>query len=176
MSQPTLPPGAGRPYGAILVLLAAMSVVPGVGTVTGPLVGLASLLLGIQLALGRPEPWLPAWMGRRVASDELGRRFSTWLQDRVRPLLRFTLPRFPGLLAGLTVAWSSFLLILPLAFVPLANTIPSLSVGLVGAGLLAGRSLLGWLGLLVAGGYTLALAFLGEALFLASQALLRHLF
>lgn len=176
MSLPTLPPGDGRPYGTILVLLAAMSVVPGVGTVTGPLVGLASLLLGIQLTLGRPEPWLPGWIGRRVASAEQGIRFSAWLEGRFRPFLHLTPPRFPGLLAGLTVAWSSLLLILPLAFIPLANTIPSLSVGLVGAGLLAGRSLLGWLGLLVAGSYTVALVILGEALFLATQALLRHLF
>ena len=174
MSLPTLPSGSGRPYGTVLVLLAAMSVVPGIGTVTGPLVGLASLILGIQLALGRPEPWLPAWLRRRVTYADHGSRLAHWLQDRCRPLLHLALPRFPGLLAGLTVAWSSLLLILPLVFIPLGNTIPSLSVGLVGAGLLVGRSLFGWLGLLLAGSYTLALAFLGEALFLATQALLRR--
>lgn len=58
--------------------------------------------------------------------------------------------------------------------VPFSNTIPSLSVGLVGAGLLAQRSLLVWLGLLLSGSYTVALAFLGEALFLGVQALFRH--
>ena len=97
------------------------------------------------------------------------------IQDRCGPILNLVPPRFPGLLAGLTVAWSSLLLLLPLAFVPFSNTIPSLSVGLVGAGLLAHRSLLGWLGMLIAGSYTVALAFLGEALFLAAQALIRHL-
>ena len=166
---------AGQGYGTILVLLAAMSVVPGIGIVTSPLVGLASLLLGVQMALGRPTPWLPAWLGRRVASSDLGPRFSSLIQDRCGSILNLVPPRFPGLLAGLTVAWSSLLLLLPLAFVPFSNTIPSLSVGLVGAGLLAHRSLLGWLGMLIAGSYTVALAFLGEALFLAAQALIRHL-
>ena len=166
--------GAGQAYGTILVLLAATSVVPGVGMVTGPLVGLASLLLGVQLTLGRPVPWMPAWLSSRVASSDLGPRFSRWLQDRCRPLLHLAPPRFPGVLAGLTVAWSSLLLLLPLAFIPFSNTIPSLSVGLVGAGLLAQRSLLGWLGMALAGGYTVVLAFLGEALFLAAHALIRH--
>ena len=175
MIAPSLGTGTGQAYGTILVLLAAMSVVPGVGIVTGPLVGLASLLLGVQLALGRPDPWVPAWLAKRMASSDLGPRFSRWLQDRCRPLLHLAPPRFPGVLAGLTVAWSSLLLILPLAFIPFSNTVPSLSVGLVGVGLLAQRSLLGWLGLALAGGYTLALVLLGEALFLAGQALIRQI-
>ncbi len=167
--------GSGQAYGTLLVLLSATSVIPGVGVVTGPLVGLASLLLGVQLSLGRPTPWVPAWLGKRMASSDLGPRFSSWIQERCRPFLHLRSPRFPGLLGGLTVAWSSLLLILPLAFVPFSNTIPSLSVGLVGAGLLAQRSLLGWLGLALAGGYTVVLGFLGEALVLAAQALIHHL-
>lgn len=95
---------AGQAYGTILVLLAATAVVPGVGLVTGPLVGLASLLLGVQLALGRSTPWIPAWLQQRMASSDLGPRFSTWIQDRCRPLLPIKPPQFPGLLAGLTVA------------------------------------------------------------------------
>jgi len=174
MSIQTMGSGAGQAYGTILVLLAASAVVPGVGMVTGPLMGLASLFLGVQLALGRPTPWIPAWLQQRMASSDLGPRFSTWIQDRCRPLLHLKPPPFPGPLAGLTVAWSSLLLILPLAVVPFSNTIPSLSMGLVGAGLLAHRSLLGWLGMALAGGYTVILAFLGEALFLAAQALFRH--
>jgi len=164
--------GTGQAYGTLLVLLSATSVVPGVGIVTGPLVGLASLLLGVQLSLGRPTPWVPAWLGKRMASSDLGPRFSSWIQDRCRPLLHLRSPHFPGLLGGLTVAWSSLLLLLPLAFIPFSNTIPSLSVGLVGAGLLAQRSLLGWMGMALAGGYTLVLGFLGEALVRAALALI----
>jgi hypothetical protein len=174
MTSPAHPSGRGRAYGTILVLLAAMSVVPGIGIITGPVVGLASLILGIQLTVGRPAPWLPAWLQKRMASSHLGESFSSWIQGRCRPLLHLASPPLPGLLAGLTVAWSSLLLLLPLAFIPFSNTIPSLSLGLVGAGLLAQRSLLGWLGLLLAGSYTLGLALLGEALLVAAQALIRH--
>ena len=83
------------------------------------------------------------------------------------------LPSFPLPLAGLTVAWSSLILILPLAIIPFSNTIPSLSVGLIGAGLLTGRSLFGWLGMALSGGYTVALVLLAEVLILALQAVLR---
>jgi len=174
VTSPALPAAPGPAYGTLLVLLAAMSVVPGVGVITGPLVGLASLLLGIQLSVGRPAPWLPAWLQKRMASSKLGEPFSTWIQDRCRPILHLAPPPLPALLAGLTVAWSSLLLILPLAFIPFSNTIPSLALGLVGAGLLAQRSLLSWLGMLLAGSYTLGLAWLGEAMILAAQALIHR--
>ncbi len=175
MSACTLPAGTTPSYGPLLVLLASLSAAPGIGSLTGPVVGLATLLLGLQLMAGRPLPWLPAWARRRMGASSLGVRFSAWLQDRCRPLLHLKAPRFPVLLAGLTVAWSSLILILPLAFVPFSNTIPSVAVGLVGVGLLAQRSLLGWLGFALAGGYTVVLALLGEALILAAQALFRHL-
>lgn len=175
MSASTQHPGAGPVYGTLLVLLAAMSAVPGLGMVTGPLMGLAGLLLGVQLALGRPAPWLPGWLGKQMAASDLGSRFSAWILNRCGPIRHLAPPRFPTLLAGFTVAWSSLILILPLAFIPFSNTIPSLSVGLVGAGLLAHRSLLGWLGLILSGGYTLVLVLLWETLLLLVQPLLQLL-
>ncbi|MFN7958789.1 MAG: exopolysaccharide biosynthesis protein [Holophagaceae bacterium] len=175
MSASTLSTGTPTSYGPLLVLLASLSAVPGIGSLTSPVVGLATLTLGLQLMAGRPFPWLPGWARQRMGASSLGGRFSAWLQERCRPLLHLRAPGFPGPLAGLTVAWSSLILMLPLAFIPFSNTIPSLSVGLVGAGLVAQRSLLGWLGFALAGSYTLVLALLGEALVLAAQALIRHL-
>ena len=161
-------------YGAILLILAATSIVPGIGVVTGPFAGVASFLLGVQLIAGRHVPWMPTWLQTRMASVDVGPRLSQWIQEHCKQILHLTPPRFPLFLAGLTVSWSSLLLILPLAFVPFSNTIPSLSIGLVGAGLVTRKSLLGWLGIAVSGGYTLALAILGEALLLAAQAFFRH--
>jgi hypothetical protein len=175
MSRAAVRTRAGQAYGTILILLAATAIVPGVGMVTSPLAGLACLFLGAQLALGRPTPWMPTWLRTRVASSDLGARFTRWIQDWCRPILHLSPPRFPILLAGLTVAWSSLLLILPLALIPFSNMIPSLSVGLVGASLVAQRSLLGWLGMVLAGGYTVILALLGEALLLATQTLIHRL-
>ena len=166
--------GPRNAFGTILLILAATAIVPGIGMVTGPFAGLTGLVLGAQLVMGRRAPWMPLWLRTRMASSELGLRLSRWIQDRCRPILHLAPPRFPQFLAGLTVAWSSFLLLLPLFFIPFSNTIPSLSVGLIGAGLMVRSSLLGWLGMAVSGGYTIALLFLGEALLLSAQALIRY--
>lgn len=160
-------------YGAVLLLLSATAVAPGIGMVTAPFAGMASLLLGLQLTTGRPTPWLPVWLRTRLAASNLGPRFGRWIHARCRPLLLVALPRFPHVLAGLTVAWSSLILLLPLALIPFSNMVPALSVGLIGAGLLTGRSLFGWLGLALSGGYTLTLMLLTEMLILAVQAVVR---
>ena len=174
MSTSTGDIGKSNAFGTILLILAATSIAPGIGMVTGPFAGVASLVLGVQLAMGRQVPWMPTWLQTRMASSEVGSRLSLWIQERCRPILHLAPPRFPRFLAGLTVSWSSLLLVLPLAFIPFSNTIPSLSVGLIGAGLVARNSLLGWLGMAVSGGYTIVLLFLGEALFLSAQALIRY--
>lgn len=63
----------------------------------------------------------------------------------------------------------------PLAFVPFSNTIPALSLGLVGAGLMVRKSLFSWLGMALSGGYTALLIILGETLILATQGILARL-
>lgn len=145
MSKPFASSVSRNAYGATLLILAGASIIPGVGMVTGPLAG------------------------------TVGPRLSLWLHQRFKPILHLTPPRFPLFLAGATVAWSSLLLVLPLIFIPFSNVIPSLAVGLVGAGLVAQKSILGWLGLALSGCFTLALLLLGEALLLGIRALLQHI-
>lgn len=175
MSRPFDSSVSRNAYGATLLILAAASIIPGVGMVTAPLAGTASLVLGVQLASGRRHPWMPLWLKTSVASAAVGPRLSLWIHRRFKPMLHLTPPRFPLFLAGATVAWSSLLLVLPLIFIPFSNVIPSLAVGLVGAGLVAQKSILGWLGLALSGGFTLALVLLGEVLMLGIQALIQHL-
>lgn len=79
------------------------------------------------------------------------------------------------LFAGLTVAWSSLIMLLPLAIVPFSNTIPALSMGLVGTGLVVRKSLFSWLGMALSGGYTALLIIIGEALVLATKGILARL-
>lgn len=159
-------------YGALLLVLAAPALVPGFGILAAPLSGLAGILLGAQLTLGHRMPWVPLRVRAWMAGAPLGPRLSLWLQDLLRPLLRLPAPGLPRVLAGLTVAWSSLLLALPLAFVPFSNVAPALALGLVGAGLVVRKSLLSWLGMALSGGYTALLFVLGEALLLASQELI----
>jgi len=143
--------------------------------VMAPLAGLASLVLGLQLMVGKRVPWMPDRVRGWMAASPLGPRLSLWIQQRARPLLRLPAPGFPRLLAGLTVAWSSLLLVLPLVFVPFGNVAPALSLGLVGAGLVVRKSLLSWLGMALSGGYTALLIVLGEALLLVAQEVLSRL-
>lgn len=157
-------PVSRESYGALLLMLAAPSVLPGIGAVAAPLAGAASLALGLQLALGRRVPWMPDGLRTWMSTSTLGPRLSLWIQARVPAFLRAPMPRFPALLAGLTVAWSSLLLLLPLAFVPFANAVPALSLGLIGLGLASHRSHFGWMGMALSGGWTALLAAFGEAL------------
>ena len=162
-------------YGALLLMLAAPALVPGIGTITAPLAGFAGLTLGVQLAMGRRVPWMPDRVQSWIASSTLGPKLSLWIQARCQPLLRLPSPRFPMLFAGLTVAWSSLIMLLPLAIVPFSNTIPALSMGLVGTGLVVRKSLFSWLGMALSGGYTALLIIIGEALVLATQGILARL-
>lgn len=168
--NPSAPlPISRESYGTLLLLLAAPSLLPGVGAVAAPLSGAACLALGFQLAAGRRIPWVPDRLQGWMSSSALGPRLSLWIQEHFRPLLGLPTPRFPLVLAGLTVAWTGLLLVLPLMFVPFSNMIPALALGLVGAGLAARRSLISWLGMALSGGYTALLIILGEALILAAQ-------
>lgn len=162
-------------YGTLLLVLAAPALLPGVSLVMAPLAGLASLVLGLQLVVGKRVPWMPERVRSWMAASPMGPRLSLWIQERARPLLRLPAPSFPRLLAGLTVAWSSLLLVLPLVFVPFGNVVPALSLGLVGAGLVVRKSLLSWMGMALSGGYTTLLIVLGEALLIVVQEFLSRL-
>ncbi len=175
MSTAAAPPVSRDAYGALLLLLAAPSLVPGLGALAAPLSGLAGILLGAQLVLGRRQPWVPDRVRGWIEAVPVGPRLSLWIQQRLRPVLRIPAPGFPRVLAGLTVAWSGLLLVLPLALIPFSNTVPALSLGLVGAGLAVRKSLLSWLGMALSGGYTALLVLLGEALLLGARELASRL-
>lgn len=156
-------------YGTLLLVLAVPTLLPGLGLVAAPLAGVAGLVVGVQLTLGRRAPWMPSRARAWMDDASLGPRLSLWLQDRLRPLQGLRLPRLPRVLAGLAVCWSSLLLVLPLVFVPFGNAIPALALALLGIGLAVRRSLFGWLGTALSGGYTAFLALLGEALVLMAR-------
>ena len=118
--------------------------------------------LGVAMALGSASC---------VAVFLLGNRR---LLPRTTALVAAAWVSFGVALMTLTVAWSSLLLLLPLAFIPFSNMIPALSLGLVGAGLVARKSLFSWLGMVLSGGFTALLILLGEALILAAQGLLTY--
>lgn len=161
-----------RRYGSLLLLLAASSMLPGLGSLAAPAAGAAGMALGFQLAAGRPEPWMPERARTWLERKGIGRRLLRKVRKLCGPLLRLPSPRMPILVAGTAVAWTSLVLLLPLGVVPLSNTLPSLALALLGAGLALGRAALAWTGLALSGAFTGALALLAAAAWEGLRALL----
>ncbi len=114
-----------RSFGMLLFLstLPAFTPIPGLaGALSGPFV----VLLGLQLLIGRRDPWLPGFVARRGPK----RATLAGFRDRVSPWLvrveRFAQPRMSAMLdhplasafTGLQLALLGVLLLLP---IPLTN-------------------------------------------------------
>ncbi|HQR23383.1 MAG TPA: exopolysaccharide biosynthesis protein [Steroidobacteraceae bacterium] len=136
--------------------------------------GLPMLLIGIAVIAGR-LPWLPA----RLLDHELPSETVQHLLERAtRMALRFehlVKPRLPVLtgsgfvnsLHGVTLVTAVLLLMAPLPFVPLANTLPGIAIILLCLGI-AERD-----GLLLVVGYFVALVsavYIGSLMWLVVQA------
>lgn len=146
----------GQTYGLAITLLSVTCFVPGVANG----VALGTLVLGVQMAAGAPHPWIP----QRIQKLEVHRGRVKGLLAKVETnmarLGRRVGPRreLSGRVMGLLVAWTAFLLALPLVL-PLSNILPGVSLILLGMGLVEGWPLLAWLGALGSLATTLYFAF-----------------
>ena len=134
------------PDGLLLltVLLAAVFMVPVSFPGSSTILGAAILLIGISRLRGR-SLWLPRRLAQRVLP---GDKLRAGLQQSARWLRRLERVSRPGRLqslvaAGLTGAMNNAALILgagllmsPLGFIPLSNTLPALALLLLAIGLL----------------------------------------
>ncbi len=127
-------------FGIILNLPFLLPVsIPGVATAFGALI----VLIGIGVALDR-MPWLPErFMRKKMTAQSLdaalekGERF-------FRRVDRLSRPRLPVITHGTTInrlngaalAFSGFLLVLPLAPIPFSNTFPAAAAMLLSLGML----------------------------------------
>lgn len=132
----------GRGFHLLLVLLALPFVTPIPLPGLSIPFGLVVAVLGARLALGR-KPWLP----QRLLRQELPPHFLAKLLGCTSRLVRllefFLVPRLPfvqnhelfGRIAGLLIAISGALLVLPLPL-PFSNSLPAWTVILLAAGAL----------------------------------------
>lgn len=132
-------------YGLTLLLLALVTFIPGVANG----ISLATLGIGLQMAWGAPHPWLPKWVQRYELRRGRIKDFMARIEAGLLRLGRRTAPRRrPNTrLLGLAVAWTAFLALLPLPFLPLSNVLPALSLVLLGVALVEEWLFLLWLGL-----------------------------
>ncbi len=131
---------AERGFGLIMVALALPTMIPVLPPGSAATVGLLYILLAAQMLAGLPRPWLPA----RVRRYRLSGRAVRVLRDRGLPLLqrveRYSRPRLAGLdqrIVTRVVAVAVLLLgVVLLSPLPFLNTVPALTVLVLGVGLL----------------------------------------
>ena len=130
-----------RGFALLIMLLAAPFLIPSVPGLSTPF-GAAIMLMGSRLACGR-SPWLPAFVLRRELSPEILRKVLgallkvvRWMERAAKPRMHF-LQRWPGMmnLIGLGIASGGIFLFLPI-MVPVMNTLPTISILLLAAGMI----------------------------------------
>lgn len=112
-----------RGFGVLLLAVTLPTFIPlpiGIGAVTGPLMA----LIGLQMLLTMPQPWLPRFVRRRGLRRETYGRFLARARPWLQRLERISTPRMSTLtesrvsnvLTGLLVLLNGLLLSLPIPF------------------------------------------------------------
>src|SRR5437773_10960704 len=130
---------AQRGFGLIMSVLALPTMIPVLPPGSAAFIGLLYILLAVQMLIGLPRPWLPV----RVRNYRLTSGTMRMLQERGIPLLRrverLARPRatwVPDALVTRAVAVAVLLLgIVLLSPLPFFNTIPAMTVLILGIGL-----------------------------------------
>ncbi|WP_244430312.1 exopolysaccharide biosynthesis protein [Roseivivax halodurans] len=141
MSVGALIAGLGRRgHGALLIVLGAPNVLPLPVPGLSLLAGLPLLFLTLQIAAGRPTPWVPDWLARRTIGAAEFRRAALAIATRLARLERIVRPRWPALTTGWprrALGLFSLLLAVTLFLpLPLGNALPGLSLALIGLALI----------------------------------------
>jgi hypothetical protein len=147
-------------YGLLVLLLSLPNLIPGLNVGLAPVGGAGLMALGVQLAWGKPHPWVP----KRIQAQPIHKgRIKDALAKLEAQLNRF---RWKGAQRrplshrwmGAIIAWTGFLLALPVPL-PFGNQLPAAILCLLGAALLEERPAWAWIGAAASLGNTLYFAF-----------------
>jgi hypothetical protein len=157
-----------RASGMVLAVIAIPAIIPTPGLPAGMIFGSVFSVMAMSMVFGAERPRLPAWLGRVRLKRKLVGLLETRGAALLRGIERHLRPRAAGFLSvplvrllGLVSAFMGVLIALP---IPFGNTLPGLSVLLMGLGLVArdGLAVLGSLVLAaVATGVSAALGWAG---------------
>ncbi len=148
-----------RAFGIVILILAIPCLVPALYGVP-QIVGIPIVLLAGQMLLGRREPWLPAsWLRRRISREWLG-RMADFADKRMRWIERLSKPRLRLMTSGAGERFAALMMILATLTIilPMTNSVPSLGLTLIAAGLIERDGLFVLAGELVALAWISALA------------------
>jgi hypothetical protein len=126
-----------RAFGIVILILAIPCLVPALYGVP-QIVGVPIILLAGQMLVGRREPWLPAaWLERRISREWLS-RMADFADKRMRWIERLSKPRLRLLTSGLGERLAAVMMILATLTIilPMTNSVPSLGLSLIAAGLI----------------------------------------
>jgi hypothetical protein len=122
-----------RAFGLALILFCLPNCIPVPGL--GSLFGIPLLVLALQMAIGRPAPWLPASMTSRSLEAATFRRMVDLVEPRLikveavlKPRLTFLFSKVADRLIGVFVALCAISIIIPL---PGTNFPPAIAVILI---------------------------------------------
>ncbi|MBN9137893.1 MULTISPECIES: exopolysaccharide biosynthesis protein [Phyllobacterium] len=155
-----------RSFGALLILFAALNLVP-LPPGSSTIFGIPLILLSLQMLIGLENPWFPAFLRKKSLRTETYRRFVGKLEPLLIRFERLARPRYWLLpqvvmerIVSLAALVMALIVVLP---VPLINQLPALSIILLSIGL--GEQDGAWLGT----GFLVAALAIGFAIGLAAS-------
>jgi len=160
--------------GLAVLLLALLTYIPGVANI----LSLATIVLGLRMAMGSRKIWLPELLRRRELHRGPIKTLLARIEGRIVWLASLRGPRrVPSPQAtGLLIAWTALMAALPLPVLPFSNMLPATALVLYGAALQEEWPALGWLGLAVTAVTTVYFSLSFHLALSALQALFKGLF
>ncbi len=153
-----------RAYGFLILLLALPCCLPFV-YILPQIVALPMLALAVQMALGRPHPWLPKALHDRRFSIPAFEKVLARASRYVGFIERVATPRLKPVTGHLGARFIGVLMLAPMASIlvplPSTNTAPGIGVAIAALGLIERDGVLVILGLLLGIAWVALLAFLG---------------
>ncbi len=161
-----------RGFGMILILLSLPSAMPVPAPGYSTPFGILMVLLGAQMLVGKPIPYLPNWaLKRELKASTMakifraGARFFEKIEYLIKPRFAWIGSRGGQSLISLLVMIMAILMIIP---IPLTNTAPAGVIFVLGVGLLerdglaiAFGAFVGWLAVILYSVIIYAIVFLG---------------
>ena len=149
-----------RAFGILILLFAIPCLVPGLPG--AQLIAVPIFLLGLQLAWGRSDVWLPKAALEAKIKRSWIEAIAGFVDKRLRWTERLSKPRLTGLASGWSERFIGIIIAIAAVTImlPITNTIPSMAITLIAVGLLQTD------GIFTLAGCTLAVAWICTLAFL----------
>ena len=160
-----------RSFAILFVVLMALPALPLPTGAVSHVLEILTMLLALELVVGRTEVWIPKRFEHRELKGLTGPRFSAALVKRIRWFERFSRPRMAGLvehrLTGMVFGAAVFGFALTAFLAPPfsgLDTLPSLGVVVLGLGVLLGDIVIAGIGLGIGAVGVVVVVGLGKAI------------